>query len=312
MKDNKYTEECLVSIVCSTYNQKKYIAQCLDSLLMQKTDFAYEIIIKDDASTDNQQEILKRYQAEHPEIIKLLLFKENYYSRGLSDEGWEIALKQCQGKYIAICEGDDFWTDDQKLQIQVDFMEDHPDYSLFGHAAYYADEDGTLNKNKVFGLSSESKTITIEDLLSSWAMATNSVLYRASCKDEKPVPYRGQCVNGDFALITYLALKGKVYYSNRIMSAYRVQSSGSLSQSFIRDQELYKEKRLEFLNMLDRLDEYTNKQYTAQINNYKESCLFDYYLTIGDREGLKKYKHKLPMKDKKQKVLFFICMYCNK
>ena len=304
--------EIMVSVICSTYNQKKYISQCLDSLLNQDTDFRYEIIIKDDASSDGQQNIIKEYAKKYPEKIRLLIFEDNLFSKGLIDKGWETALTMCRGKYVALCEGDDFWTDNRKLQYQVDFMEFHPEYSLCGHAAYYANEDGSLRTDKYFQLFNESKEVSIERILSSWTMATNSILYRVSARKELTVPYKGNCINGDFALITYLALNGKVFYMNRLMSAYRVCSAGSLTQLFASNLSVYKERRGEFFRRLDRLNEYTKGEYNNYIISYKNECLFDFYLKIGDAKNLKMHKDIAKNRNLKQRILWFICVYFNK
>ena len=114
-----------VSICCITFNQEEYISDALDSFLMQKTNFKYEIIIHDDASTDNTVKILKEYKQKYPDIIKLILQENNQYSLGekVSVNAYNITT----GKYIAICEGDDYLTDENKLQIQVDYLEGNKD-----------------------------------------------------------------------------------------------------------------------------------------------------------------------------------------
>src|SRR5690606_1543694 len=101
----------LVSVSCITYNHSSYIRQCLDGFVMQKCDFAFEVLIHDDASTDDTQEIIKEYQAKYPEIIKAVLQKENQYSKGIRGISPRFNFPRAQGKYIAMCEGDDYWTD---------------------------------------------------------------------------------------------------------------------------------------------------------------------------------------------------------
>ena len=117
MEDNNI----MVSICCITYNQEKFIRQALDGFLMQKTNFKYEIIIHDDASTDNTANIILEYEKKYPDIIKPIYQTENQYSKGKKPT--LITYKAAQGKYIALCEGDDYWIDENKLQLQVDYME---------------------------------------------------------------------------------------------------------------------------------------------------------------------------------------------
>ena len=210
-------DQYMVSVFCSTYNQRKYIKTCLDSLVNQKTNFKYEIIVKDDASTDGQQEIIKQYAENYPDKVIPLLLEINHFSRGLGRVVTEKFMKISRGKYIAFCEGDDFWTDENKLQTQVDFMEAHPECSLCGHAAYYANEDGTLRHDKCFRHVEESRYLSTEELIEKWMMATNSTMYRKSAKIDVVIPYQGKCVNGDYATLIYFSLKGKVYFLNKLI-----------------------------------------------------------------------------------------------
>lgn len=118
----------MVSVRCITYNHAKYISEALDSFLSQKTNFPFEVVIHDDCSTDGTTELIKDYAANFPNIIKPMLEKENLWHQKIS-----FAKKlnaACHGKYIALCEGDDYWCDEQKLQKQFDFMESHPDYTI--------------------------------------------------------------------------------------------------------------------------------------------------------------------------------------
>lgn len=119
----------MVSIRCAVYNQEKYIRQCLDGFVMQKTKFRFEVIVHDDASTDDTVSIIKKYSESYPEIIKPIFEKENQYSKH-DGSIRKIMDTACSGKYIAFCEGDDYWTDPLKLQKQVDILESNPDVSF--------------------------------------------------------------------------------------------------------------------------------------------------------------------------------------
>lgn len=124
-------KDILVSICCITYNHQSYIKESIEGFLMQKTNFSFEIIIHDDASTDRTPEIIKDYEKKHPDLIKPIYQTENQYSKGR--EVFSFTLEKARGKYIAICEGDDYWTVPYKLQKQVDFLEAHPEYSACYH-----------------------------------------------------------------------------------------------------------------------------------------------------------------------------------
>ena len=112
----------LVSICCITYNHAPYIRQCLDGFVMQKTNFTFEVLVHDDASTDDTADIIREYEARYPGIIKPIYQTENQYSQGVNVNR-TYNYPRAHGKYIALCEGDDYWTDPLKLQKQVDFLE---------------------------------------------------------------------------------------------------------------------------------------------------------------------------------------------
>lgn len=123
----------LVSICCITYNHAPFIRKCLDGFLMQQTDFTIEILIHDDCSTDGTTEIIKEYAAQYPDLIFPLYEEVNQYQQGKATEIDFYNYRRARGKYIAYCEGDDYWTDSLKLQKQVDFMESNPEYSVCFH-----------------------------------------------------------------------------------------------------------------------------------------------------------------------------------
>ena len=136
-------QEPIISIICNTYNQEKYIADALDSFLMQEVSVPFEILVHDDASTDGTADVIRAYEQRFPESIKPIDQTENQYSKGVSITP-EIQLPRAKGKYIAFCEGDDYWTDPQKLQIQYDFMEEHLQASGCCHAYSMVDKEKNL------------------------------------------------------------------------------------------------------------------------------------------------------------------------
>src|SRR5467141_3301249 len=137
-----------VSVLITTYNQEDFIAQAINSVLSQEVNFAYEIVIGEDASTDRTREMVLEFQAENPDKIRVLLrdpvAAERDRSAGVGGKrGFVNGLRACQGEYVALLECDAYWTDIQKLQKQVDFLENHPEYALCFHNATMVWEDGT-------------------------------------------------------------------------------------------------------------------------------------------------------------------------
>lgn len=214
----------LVSICCVTYNHEKYIADAIESFLMQKTDFPFEIIIHDDASTDNTAKIIREYEERYPKIIKAIYQKENQYSKGVSIQSFY--LKYLQGKYIAICEGDDYWTDPYKLAKQVNFLESNPNYIATAHNVRTINEHGeevedSINPYKIY----PSHIFTIKDAEQlKLPGQTASIVYRniwPNTRNDIIEQYRSCRINGDIKLAIFLALQGDIYCFNDVMADHR-------------------------------------------------------------------------------------------
>ncbi|NCD41933.1 MAG: glycosyltransferase, partial [Bacteroidia bacterium] len=156
----------MVSICCITYNHEPFIRQCLDGFLMQKTDFPFKIVIHDDCSTDKTPDVIREYKQKYPDILCPIFQEVNQMSKGHSITV-EFVLPACHGKYIALCEGDDYWTDPLKLQKQVDFLEAHPEYSLCGHNTkiVYENDGGRVEYFRP-ARSSQTKTeLNMDDMI---------------------------------------------------------------------------------------------------------------------------------------------------
>lgn len=215
----------LVSICSITYNHAPYIRQCLDGFLMQKTKFRYEIIIHDDASTDGTTEIIKEYAEKHPDLITPIFQKENQYSKGIRGMFPRFCFPHAKGKYIALCEGDDYWTDPLKLQKQVDFLESHPDYVMCSHRfKLYMQKEG-IYKDDWYGEVPNGITYELKSLIHGfWFHVPLTVMFRRDilCLAEyEKYPY-----SKDATLFFHLLQKGRGFMIPEFMGMYRVHSGG--------------------------------------------------------------------------------------
>lgn len=225
MQEKDTQQPLMVTIRCTAYNHEPYIRECLEGFVMQKANFRFEAIVHDDASTDGTAAIIREYAEKYPDIIKPIFETENQYSKH-DGSLKRIMDEHTHGKYVALCEGDDYWIDPQKLQKQVDYMEAHPDCSLCFHA--HKDlKNGKYYEIRRYDNQVEECPIKEMILLSGGYMATNSMLYR---KDRilkvEPVWSKDAPV-GDLPLMLKLASQGKVAYINDVMSVYRVAALGS-------------------------------------------------------------------------------------
>ncbi len=226
------TSRPLVSIICVTYNQEKYIAQALESFLVQETNFDFEVLVHDDASTDKTPKILKKYAQKYPAIIKPIFEKKNQYSRGKTDFIKHMH-ESAKGKYLAQCEGDDYWTDPTKLQRQVDFMEEHSDYSMCFHPVEVV-FDKNEEKNFINPSPKPGNKFTVEELLKANFIQSNSVMYKK--QTYKNVPH--DVTPLDWYISLYHAQFGKIGFINRVMSVYR-RHQGGLWWSSYKDNDVF-------------------------------------------------------------------------
>ena len=218
-------DDVKVSVLCCAFNHEKYIEQCLNSILGQKTNFKFELLVHDDASTDKTAEIIRKYQKKYPEIVIPVFQEINQYSKNVHISR-TFLLPKARGKYIAICEGDDYWVDDSKLQVQVDLMEKHPEIDMCTNGAV------KIKDGKIVGHitpSAVQKIFTPKEVICGGGnmFATNSILYRKSMRDVTPRFI--QYMEFDYSIQVWGSLRGGILYIPKIMSAYRVMSDGSWS-----------------------------------------------------------------------------------
>lgn len=223
----------MVTIQCITYNQEQYLGDALEGIVMQKTNFRFEAIVHDDASTDGTAVVLRKYAEKYPEIIRPIYESENQYSKRNGSVN-RIMNAAVRGKYIAFCEGDDYWTDPYKLQKQVDFLESHSDCTMCFHNAIekfeYCDK-----KSRQFS-HIENRYYQGIEFFREWIVPTASVIYRKSVLDSVlyhiylKAKREGKFIYGDTIAFCICARLGTVRGMSDVMSVYRRNNNGITRQ----------------------------------------------------------------------------------
>lgn len=230
--------DVMVSVCVLSYNHEKYLRQCLDGIFMQEVSFPIEVRVHDDASTDRSQEIIKEYQQRYPDILKPILQSENQYSKGGGILN-KILLPLCEGKYIALCEGDDYWTDPLKLQKQVDFLESHEDYSMCFHAAKILNQGVDVNRTGAVCERVIDKEYTSTELFENWIAPTASIVYRKDLVEGFKMKHAEWLTRGDIALVLRSSHTGKVWGMSELMSVYRIQPNSVSHNQEYRGSEVF-------------------------------------------------------------------------
>jgi len=284
-----------LSVFVVTYNQEKYIQECLDSILMQKTSFPFEVIVGDDDSSDSTRKICEKYANDYSNV-NLLPHEKNL---GLV-ENWVRVLSNCKGEYIALCEGDDYWIDSYKLQKQVDFLEKNNIYSMCVSNRKILIPDGTFNDDIA-----TKKYYTKEDILNGVIPHTQTMVFRnsnnsAMCKFLVKV-LEGLLSDGDRTLAYWCSLVGDIYILPDITAVYRWNGIGVWSSHSEVYREFFSIKM--FCNFHKRIDYPDRKLFCTCITN---QCLDFIYYNIR-RKIKNKYKFetcKLFLKELSFKEIF--------
>ncbi len=310
MQDEKIT----VSVICLVYNHSSYLRQCLNGIINQKTNFNIEVIVNDDASVDNSKEIIKEFYKKYPNIITPIFHKENEWGKGV--DIIRSALKYVSGKYVAICDGDDYWSDEYKLQTQFDFMEGHKDCSLCAHKMLTID---ALSGEKLYYIPSnriEKKEIyTAKDFLQNgYFIQTTSYFVKndiAKAYISNTPKFCITCPAQDTALILYCIAHGNIGYIDKAMGVYRYAVKNSWSYQLKENKAKNKIFYERLISSYEEFNEYTGNKYSSQIQhaiNYMAvigECRND-LLVKGDLRRRKKYKRKEKLKGFALKRLKFL------
>lgn len=293
----------LVSISCITYNHASYIKECIDGFLMQKTNFNFEVLIHDDHSTDGTEEIIKEYAKQYPDIIKPLFEKENQYSLGkpIGSAVWN--LPRARGEYIAICEGDDYWTDPYKLQKQVDFLESHPDYGMC-----YTKVKRFVPKNNKFidewgGPNETMDKLLIENTIPTLTAVFHKAIYYNYLTEIHPSK-RGWLM-GDYPIWLYFAQNSKIKFINETTGVYRICTESASHSNDL-------EKIIRFNNSYhDIRTWYNSRQNTIpqeKLDQNQAVLLFNSSVFRSSKEYAKLYYKRIENKTLKIRIKYWACM----
>jgi len=312
----KTDDHCMVSIICTTYNHELYIQDALESFLMQETDFPFEIIIHDDASTDDTPTIIRKYSSLYPEIVKPIFQIENQYSKGAKIVSY--AANKSSGKYIALCEGDDYWINKNKLQIQLNAMQKNPEVDFSFHSAYPLRNEKCAAKaawdygyDRIFYPDSilSNREHAAKSVWEYWYnrifypdlifnvynqfAPTASFFFKREVIESLPRWFFEKSPVGDFFYEMYGAKRGGVLYIHKPMSIYRVMSNNSWSSNMGEGgikRFKHSEMMLECLQLLE--NDFPN--YPHEFEKKRSAPLYSiaiFYLVSKDDILFKKYLH---------------------
>ena len=299
---NKGECEMKLTVVTTTYNQEEYIGQAIDGMLMQKTNFPFQIVISNDCSTDKTGEILKEYELKYPEKIKIINNKKNLGAMG-NFINTLSGIKDTE--YVALCDGDDFWTDENKLQKQVDFLDNNKEFNICFHKSrmFYQDnekEESIIPKNV--------KEITqIDDLVKSNYIVANSVVYRwkFNNKNLKEI-FSDDIVPGDYYISLLHAEDGKIKMINEVMSAYRRHKDGMWWEDENRNREnftlKYGKRVLNFYNVAETNIKLPENAFLKQ----RKDMIYNIIVTYIKNDKVEELYETI--KSKKDKEIFSSCM----
>ena len=277
-----------ICVVCLTYNHEKFLKNALDSFISQKVNYPFRVIVHDDASTDKTTEIMLEYEKKYPELFTMIYEKENQFSKlnGIGGIYREIIAPLVHEKYVALCEGDDYWTDPLKIQIQADYMEKNSDCPMCVHDTMLVDPDG--NNIKRLNGSDNEQFYNMKNVLFDWGNCfhTTSFFCRREIIFERPREFYMNWVD-DWALSIYAASIGKISYIGRVMSCFRCQNSESQTSKSGKDLSIKINHFIDAIDSWERMNEYTNKKFNELFT--KKIASFEAWLLIYQKKYLKAF-----------------------
>lgn len=312
----------MVTVACTVFNHENYLRKCLDGFVIQKTNFAFEVIVHDDASTDGSADIIREYTEKYPNLFYPIYQLENQVSQGVSPFK-KFILPHARGKYFAICEGDDYWCDENKLQMQFDIMESHPECHLCVHTVRCVTEKGDITQYTLPSFQMNSGLMNSERFLEiigrSYSFQSSSYFRRMDDVREfdlnPPLFYKIADV-GDIPALLYSALLGDVWFINMELSHYRLQSIGSWSYRQSRNSRLKMQHCERMIRLYEEFNKFTDNKYSKLIEPNIRWNQFNYYSIRAkdDRKCArvllnKRYKSLFRDSSWKFKIYVVLCAY---
>lgn len=279
--------EIMVTIYCLAYNHEKYIKKALDSFVMQKTNFEFEVLIHDDASTDHTADIIKEYAKKYS-FIHPIYQEKNQYSQGISI-GKNYMYPNIKGKYVAFCEGDDYWISENKLQMMVDFLENNQEYTMCCHAYKNVDAN-TEQEMKIVNTLDAEGDLSVDQVIkyeNPTQLATQ--VFRRNIVVERPDFSYGLGV-GDYPLLLNAAVNGKVHYFSDIMAVHRVSSDNSWTVRVYKNPQKQMQHWINMEKYLKIFDEYYSYKYHKGVIARLDYITFKKCLLTADFKRAKKCK----------------------
>jgi glycosyltransferase involved in cell wall biosynthesis len=213
-----------VSVLVVTYNHARFVRQALDSAIAQRLPQPFEVLVSEDCSTDGTREIVQEYAKRHPHLVRLLLSERNLHSNEVVARG----VRAARGRYVAVLDGDDYWTSDDKLGAQVAFLDVRPDVTICFHNVQVVDEHSQTT-GRLWNAPGQPEVSGLHELLRGNFIATSSVVYRRAAVSEIPAWYGGFFPVTDWPLHVLYAREGRIGYLDRTLGAYRLHGGGLFS-----------------------------------------------------------------------------------
>lgn len=270
--------DIMVSICCTTYNHENYISAALEGFISQVTDFRFEVIVHDDASTDNTASIIRKFHNKYPNLIKPVFQEKNQWSEGIRVFQTYIYPK-VKGKYIAMCEGDDYWIDPKKLQKQVDYMESHPKCT-FCFTNGWVENVADGNKRRIFApytdedvihFKNQNQSFTLQNTFKMSFVPTASFLFPANNIQKMPGAYHLSCPAGDLKMRLFFTALGYSYFLNDLTCIYRQNVPNSILSKWHREDRKKVFIRSENIaRMIEAVDDFSDHEYTDALNKIKD------------------------------------------
>lgn len=285
MADINTHEGCVLTVCCMTHNHRDYIRKSLDSILEQKVNFPYKVIIHDDCSDDGTSDIVREYAAKYPELITPIIQKENQYKK--TDILRTYVNPLIEGRYFALVEADDYWCDENKLQLQFDYMESHPECAMCTHNSAYIYRDGSLT-GELFNTDPGDADFDAPRVIRDYGgilFHTSSYFCRSELYKAMPKPYH-ELNFYDYPIAIYMSTLAPVHYIDRVMSRYRVGDPSSWTGQTFTEKSVRIAHNEHMIEILNRLDDFTGKKYTEAFHDRMKTYTFKSLVLKGDKKAI--------------------------